>query len=47
MERTGIRERRSPRAEQALTDLALPAAKAAMAQAGSRARISTSCSAPP
>jgi 3-oxoacyl-[acyl-carrier-protein] synthase-3 len=34
MERTGIRERRIAAPEQALTDLALPAAKAAMAQAG-------------
>jgi len=34
MERTGIRERRIAAPEQALTDLALPAAQAALAQAG-------------
>src|SRR5438067_10770778 len=34
MERTGIRERRIAAPEQALTDLALPAARAALAQAG-------------
>jgi 3-oxoacyl-[acyl-carrier-protein] synthase III len=34
MERTGIRERRIAAPEQALTDLALPAAHAALAQAG-------------
>jgi 3-oxoacyl-[acyl-carrier-protein] synthase-3 len=34
MTRTGIRERRIAAPEQALTDLALPAAKAALAQAG-------------
>ena len=34
MERTGIRERRIAAPEQALTDLALPAARTAMAQAG-------------
>jgi len=34
MERTGIRERRLRAPEQALTDLALPAAQAALAQAG-------------
>ena len=38
MERTGIRERRIAAPEQALTDLALPAAKAALAQAGVEAR---------
>jgi 3-oxoacyl-[acyl-carrier-protein] synthase III len=34
MERTGIRERRIAAPEQALTDLALPAARAALAEAG-------------
>jgi 3-oxoacyl-[acyl-carrier-protein] synthase-3 len=34
MERTGIRERRIAAPEEALTDLALPAARAALAQAG-------------
>src|SRR3989442_4848582 len=34
MDRTGIRERRIAAPEQALTDLALPAAQAALAQAG-------------
>src|SRR3954451_4519122 len=34
MERTGIRERRIAAPEQALTDLALPAARTAMTQAG-------------
>src|SRR5207249_5740209 len=34
MERTGIRERRIAAPEQALADLALPAARAALAQAG-------------
>ena len=34
MERTGIRERRIAAPEQAFTDLALPAAQAALAQAG-------------
>jgi 3-oxoacyl-[acyl-carrier-protein] synthase III len=34
MERTGIRERRIAAPEQALTDLALPAARSALAQAG-------------
>jgi len=34
MERTGIRERRIAAPEQALTDLALPAARTALAQAG-------------
>src|SRR5256712_2395706 len=34
MERTGIRDRRIAAPEQALTDLALPAARAALAQAG-------------
>ena len=38
MERTGIRERRIAAPEQALTDLALPAARAALAQAGVDAR---------
>src|SRR6266496_332907 len=38
MERTGIRERRIAAPEQALTDLALPAAQAALAQAGVEAR---------
>ena len=38
MERTGIRERRIAAPEQALTDLALPAAKAALAQAGVEGR---------
>jgi 3-oxoacyl-[acyl-carrier-protein] synthase-3 len=38
MERTGIRERRIAAPEQALTDLALPAARAALAQAGVEAR---------
>jgi len=38
MERTGIRGA-DRRARQALTDLALPAAKAAMAQAGVEGRI--------
>src|ERR1700757_3094997 len=34
MERTGIRERRIAAPEEALTDLALPAARTALAQAG-------------
>jgi len=38
MERTGIRERRIAAPEEALTDLALPAARAALAQAGVEAR---------
>lgn len=38
MERTGIRERRIAAPEQALTDLALPAAKQALEQAGVEAR---------
>src|SRR5207237_1041145 len=38
MERTGIRERRIAAPEEALTDLALPAARAALAQAGVGAR---------
>src|SRR2546430_10359144 len=38
MERTGIRERRIAAPEQALTDLALPAARAALAQAGLEGR---------
>jgi 3-oxoacyl-[acyl-carrier-protein] synthase-3 len=38
MERTGIRERRIAAPEQALTDLALPAARSALAQAGVDAR---------
>src|SRR5438876_7566048 len=38
MERTGIRERRIAAPEQALTDLALPAAHAALAQAGVEAK---------
>jgi 3-oxoacyl-[acyl-carrier-protein] synthase III len=38
MERTGIRERRIAAPEEALTDLALPAATAALAQAGVEAR---------
>jgi 3-oxoacyl-[acyl-carrier-protein] synthase-3 len=38
MERTGIRERRIAAPEEAFTDLALPAAKAALAQAGVDAR---------
>jgi len=38
MERTGIRERRIAAPEEALTDLALPAANAALAQAGVEAR---------
>jgi 3-oxoacyl-[acyl-carrier-protein] synthase III len=38
MERTGIRERRIAAPEEALTDLALPAATAALAQAGVQAR---------
>jgi 3-oxoacyl-[acyl-carrier-protein] synthase III len=38
MERTGIRERRIAAPEQALTDLALPAAHAALAQAGVAAK---------
>jgi 3-oxoacyl-[acyl-carrier-protein] synthase III len=37
MERTGIRERRIAAPDQALTDLALPAAEAALAQAGVKA----------
>jgi 3-oxoacyl-[acyl-carrier-protein] synthase III len=37
MERTGIRERRIAAPEQALTDLALPAARGALAQAGVQA----------
>ena len=38
MERTGIRERRIAAPEEALTDLALPAARAALAQAGVEAK---------
>jgi 3-oxoacyl-[acyl-carrier-protein] synthase III len=38
MERTGIRERRIAAPDQALTDLALPAARQALAQAGVEAR---------
>jgi 3-oxoacyl-[acyl-carrier-protein] synthase III len=38
VERTGIRERRIAAPEEALTDLALPAARAALAQAGVEAR---------
>jgi 3-oxoacyl-[acyl-carrier-protein] synthase III len=38
MERTGIRERRIAAPEQALTDLALPAAREALAQAGVEAK---------
>ncbi len=38
IERTGIRERRIAAAEEALTDLALPAARAALAQAGVEAK---------
>ena len=38
MERTGIRERRIAAPEEALTDLALPAARTALAQAGVEAR---------
>jgi 3-oxoacyl-[acyl-carrier-protein] synthase-3 len=38
MERTGIRERRIAAPEEALTDLALPAARSALAQAGVDAR---------
>ena len=38
MERTGIRERRIAAPEEALTDLAMPAARAALAQAGVEAR---------
>jgi 3-oxoacyl-[acyl-carrier-protein] synthase III len=38
MERTGIRERRIAAPEEALTDLALPAARQALAQAGLEAR---------
>jgi 3-oxoacyl-[acyl-carrier-protein] synthase-3 len=38
MERTGIRERRIAAPEEALTDLALPAARSALAQAGVEAR---------
>ncbi len=38
MERTGIRERRIAAPEQALTDLAFPAAQAALAQAGIEAK---------
>jgi 3-oxoacyl-[acyl-carrier-protein] synthase III len=38
MERTGIRERRIAAPEEALTDLALPAARAALVQAGIEAR---------
>ena len=38
MERTGIRERRIAAPEEALTDLALPAARAALAQAGVQAK---------
>ena len=38
MERTGIRERRVAAPDQALTDLALPAARQALAQAGVEAR---------
>jgi 3-oxoacyl-[acyl-carrier-protein] synthase III len=38
MERTGIRERRIAAPDQALTDLALPAARAALAQAGVEGR---------
>jgi 3-oxoacyl-[acyl-carrier-protein] synthase-3 len=38
MERTGIRERRIAAPEQALTDLALPAARAALEQAGVEAK---------
>ena len=38
MERTGIRERRIAAPEQALTDLAMPAAKQALAQAGVEGR---------
>jgi 3-oxoacyl-[acyl-carrier-protein] synthase III len=38
MERTGIRERRIAAPEEALTDLALPAARAALAQAGVEGR---------
>src|SRR5947208_8352393 len=38
VERTGIRERRIAAPEEALTDLALPAARSALAQAGVEAR---------
>ena len=38
MERTGIRERRIAAPEEALTDLALPAAREALAQAGVEAK---------
>jgi 3-oxoacyl-[acyl-carrier-protein] synthase-3 len=38
MTRTGIRERRIAASEEALTDIALPAARAALAQAGLRAK---------
>ena len=41
-ERTGIRERRMAADDEALTDIALPAARAALADAGVEAARSTS-----
>ena len=41
LERTGIRERRVAAPDEALSDLALPAAEAALEQAGSTPRHST------
>jgi 3-oxoacyl-[acyl-carrier-protein] synthase-3 len=46
-ERTGIRERRIASKEEALTDIALPAARAALDDASVAARTSTSSSARP
>ena len=46
MERTGIRERRMAAPEEALSDLALPAARDALEQAGWPGRTSTCSSSP-